>query len=152
MVLANVSQLCAQAPAERMIRDCVACELAYINTDHPCFIGGNRAIAEVLDRRGGGSSGGGDSDSDRGDGDADEGQASGRSLARGLVQGTGVLCTRVLPAASADSISGVSFECAVPFPNGGWKVVDSSVMSYASSRQWAVDVALGVATSEGGHV
>jgi len=37
-----------QAPAERMIRDCVACELAYINTDHPAFIGGNRAIAAVL--------------------------------------------------------------------------------------------------------
>ena len=37
-----------QAPAERMIRDCVSCELAYINTDHPAFIGGNRAIAAVL--------------------------------------------------------------------------------------------------------
>lgn len=35
------------APAERMIRDGVACELAYINTDHPAFIGGNRAIAQV---------------------------------------------------------------------------------------------------------
>lgn len=35
------------APAERMIRDSVACELAYINTDHPSFIGGNRAIAQV---------------------------------------------------------------------------------------------------------
>jgi hypothetical protein len=35
------------APAERMIRDSVACELAYINTDHPNFIGGNRAIAQV---------------------------------------------------------------------------------------------------------
>lgn len=41
-----------------MIRDCIACELAYINTDHPSFIGGNRAIAAVLeDRAGGGSSG-----------------------------------------------------------------------------------------------
>ena len=36
------------APAERMIRDSVACEHAYINTDHPSFVGGNRAIAQVL--------------------------------------------------------------------------------------------------------
>jgi Dynamin central region len=35
------------APAERMIRDLVACEHAYINTDHPSFVGGNRAIAQV---------------------------------------------------------------------------------------------------------
>ncbi len=36
------------APAERMIRDLVACEHSYINTDHPAFIGGSRAIAQVL--------------------------------------------------------------------------------------------------------
>ncbi len=36
------------APADRMIRDLVACEHAYINTDHPSFIGGNRAIAQVI--------------------------------------------------------------------------------------------------------
>ena len=35
------------APAERMIRDLVACEHAYINTDHPGFVGGNRAIAQA---------------------------------------------------------------------------------------------------------
>lgn len=35
------------APAEHMIRNLVACELAYINTSHPQFIGGNRAIAQV---------------------------------------------------------------------------------------------------------
>ena len=35
------------APAERMIRDLVACEHSYINTDHPAFIGGSRAIAQV---------------------------------------------------------------------------------------------------------
>jgi hypothetical protein len=35
------------APAEQMIRSLVACELAYINTSHPQFIGGNRAIAQV---------------------------------------------------------------------------------------------------------
>lgn len=39
------------APAERMIRDLVACELSYINTSHPQFIGGNCAIAQVLERR-----------------------------------------------------------------------------------------------------
>ena len=39
------------APADRMIRDLVACEHAYINTDHPAFIGGNRAIAQVMERR-----------------------------------------------------------------------------------------------------
>lgn len=38
-------------PAEDMIRNLVSCELAYINTSHPLFIGGNRAIAEVLERR-----------------------------------------------------------------------------------------------------
>jgi dynamin 1-like protein len=42
------------APAEAMIRDLVACELAYINTSHPDFVGGNRAIAQVLERRGAG--------------------------------------------------------------------------------------------------
>jgi len=41
------------SPAENMIRNLIACELAYINTSHPQFIGGNRAIAEVLSRRGG---------------------------------------------------------------------------------------------------
>ncbi|KAI3436285.1 hypothetical protein D9Q98_002338 [Chlorella vulgaris] len=40
------------APAEQQIRNVVACELAYINTSHPQFIGGNRAIAQVLERRG----------------------------------------------------------------------------------------------------
>ena len=39
------------APAERMIRDLVACEVSHINTDHPSFIGGSRAIAVVLERR-----------------------------------------------------------------------------------------------------
>lgn len=48
------------APAERMIRDVVACELAYINTDHPAFVGGNRAIASVLERRCSASQGGGE--------------------------------------------------------------------------------------------
>ena len=38
-------------PAERMIRDLVECELAYINTDHPQFLGGSRAIGLVMDRR-----------------------------------------------------------------------------------------------------
>jgi Dynamin central region len=41
---------CGATPAETMIRDLVACELAYINTDHPQFVGGNRAIATVLER------------------------------------------------------------------------------------------------------
>jgi hypothetical protein len=35
------------APAEQQIQNLVACELAYINTSHPQFIGGNRAIQEV---------------------------------------------------------------------------------------------------------
>lgn len=34
-------------PAERMIRDLIDCEHSYINTDHPDFIGGSRAIAQV---------------------------------------------------------------------------------------------------------
>jgi dynamin 1-like protein len=50
------------SPAEHMIRNLVACELAYINTSHPQFIGGNRAIAEVLGRRGGSGSLSGDDD------------------------------------------------------------------------------------------
>lgn len=45
---------CGAGPAEHMIRNLVACELAYINTSHPQFIGGNRAIAQVLERRGSG--------------------------------------------------------------------------------------------------
>ncbi|KAL6767535.1 hypothetical protein ACKKBF_B35615 [Auxenochlorella protothecoides x Auxenochlorella symbiontica] len=43
------------APAEAMIRNLVACELAFINTSHPDFIGGNRAIAQVLERQADGS-------------------------------------------------------------------------------------------------
>lgn len=35
------------APADRMIRDLIECEHSYINTDHPSFIGGSRAIAQV---------------------------------------------------------------------------------------------------------
>lgn len=38
-------------PAERMIRDLVACELAFINTDHPDFVGGSRAVAMAMERR-----------------------------------------------------------------------------------------------------
>lgn len=38
-------------PAERMIHDTMDCELAYINTDHPQFLGGSRAIGIVMDRR-----------------------------------------------------------------------------------------------------
>lgn len=61
-----VAELVAEgaAPAEQMIRNFVACELGFINTSHPQFIGGNRAIASVLERRaaprGAGSSGSGD--------------------------------------------------------------------------------------------
>ncbi|BDA44916.1 Dynamin-related protein DNM1 [Coccomyxa sp. Obi] len=39
------------SPAERMIRDVIDCEHSYINTDHPNFIGGSRAIAQVMERR-----------------------------------------------------------------------------------------------------
>lgn len=39
------------APAERMIRDLVAIELAFINTDHPDFVGGGRAVALAMERR-----------------------------------------------------------------------------------------------------
>ena len=35
-------------PAELMIRHLVDCEHAYINTDHPQFIGGNRALSQVI--------------------------------------------------------------------------------------------------------
>ena len=45
-----------------MIQDCVACELAYINTDHPAFIGGNQAVAAVMEARAGGGDGGSDSE------------------------------------------------------------------------------------------
>ena len=34
-------------PCEQMLRDLVACEHAYINIEHPDFIGGSRAIARV---------------------------------------------------------------------------------------------------------
>ena len=48
-----VEDLIAQgaAPAEAMIRNLVLCELAYINTSHPGFVGGNRAIAQVSARQ-----------------------------------------------------------------------------------------------------
>ena len=36
-------------PADRMIRDLVACEHDYINTDHPEFIGGSRAVEVVME-------------------------------------------------------------------------------------------------------
>ncbi|GBF90976.1 hypothetical protein Rsub_03831 [Raphidocelis subcapitata] len=38
-------------PAERMIRALVECEHDYINTDHPEFIGGTRAIKAVIEER-----------------------------------------------------------------------------------------------------
>lgn len=47
-------------PADHMIRNLVACELAYINTSHPQFVGGNRAIAQVLSRRSAGNDSGDD--------------------------------------------------------------------------------------------
>lgn len=42
-VLSFPSQAGAE-PAEKMIRELVACEHEYINTDHPDFIGGTRAV------------------------------------------------------------------------------------------------------------
>ncbi|CAN0482348.1 unnamed protein product, partial [Ectocarpus sp. 12 AP-2014] len=50
-------------PTQVMISNLIKLELAYINTSHPDFIGGSRAIAEVMERNrtpnggGGGSSG-----------------------------------------------------------------------------------------------
>jgi hypothetical protein len=38
-------------PAERFIRDLVECEQGYINTDNPAFIGGTRAVKEVMEDR-----------------------------------------------------------------------------------------------------
>eukprot|EP00879_Flechtneria_rotunda_P015506 GHRR01016216.1.p1 GENE.GHRR01016216.1~~GHRR01016216.1.p1 ORF type:complete len:589 (+),score=198.40 GHRR01016216.1:203-1969(+) len=38
-------------PAEKMIRELVACEHEYINTDHPDFIGGTRAVKAVMEAR-----------------------------------------------------------------------------------------------------
>jgi dynamin 1-like protein len=68
-------------PAEHMIRNLVACELAYINTSHPRFIGGNRAIAAVLERRAAAGTLGGSSD--------DEGGAGAAAAARGGGGGAG---------------------------------------------------------------
>ena len=52
-LLASVDGLVAAgaAPAERMVRDLVACELAFINTDHPDFVGGARAVAAAMEAR-----------------------------------------------------------------------------------------------------
>ncbi|KAF8057938.1 DRP3A [Scenedesmus sp. PABB004] len=38
-------------PAEKMIRELVACEHDYINTDHPDFLGGTRAVKAVMEAR-----------------------------------------------------------------------------------------------------
>eukprot|EP00873_Tetraselmis_striata_P044246 jgi/Tetstr1/464510/TSEL_009268.t1 len=38
-------------PTERMIRDLVAIEASYINTDHPDFVGGSNAVGQVLGAR-----------------------------------------------------------------------------------------------------
>eukprot|EP00878_Enallax_costatus_P013508 GHUV01014123.1.p1 GENE.GHUV01014123.1~~GHUV01014123.1.p1 ORF type:complete len:883 (+),score=283.34 GHUV01014123.1:471-3119(+) len=38
-------------PAEKMIRELIACEHEYINTDHPDFIGGTRAVKAVMEER-----------------------------------------------------------------------------------------------------
>ena len=53
---AAVADLVSQGtgPCEKMIRDLVDCELALINTAHPAFIGGARAVTAVVDRRRGG--------------------------------------------------------------------------------------------------
>ncbi|CAN0524841.1 unnamed protein product, partial [Laminaria digitata] len=37
-------------PTQTMIANLIKLELAYINTSHPDFIGGSRAIAEVMER------------------------------------------------------------------------------------------------------
>jgi len=39
------------SPAESMIRNLVECELSFINTSNPNFVGGNEAIARVLNAR-----------------------------------------------------------------------------------------------------
>ena len=44
-------------PAEKMIKNHIQCEVAFVNTSHPCFIGGDKAIAQVLEAKGRGLSG-----------------------------------------------------------------------------------------------
>jgi hypothetical protein len=34
-----------------MVRNLIACELAYINTNHPDFISGSRAVAEAVSQK-----------------------------------------------------------------------------------------------------
>lgn len=36
-------------PAKDMIRNMISCELAYVNTNHPDFIGGSQAVSETMD-------------------------------------------------------------------------------------------------------
>lgn len=48
------------APTQGMISNLIKIELAYINTSHPDFIGGSRAVAQLMDRvQSGGAIGGG---------------------------------------------------------------------------------------------
>eukprot|EP00301_Raphidiophrys_heterophryoidea_P017922 c2920_g1_i1.p1 GENE.c2920_g1_i1~~c2920_g1_i1.p1 ORF type:complete len:750 (+),score=179.65 c2920_g1_i1:84-2333(+) len=50
------SNLLTQAlePTRKMVSNLIQIELAYINTSHPDFIGGNKAVAQLMQRRGGG--------------------------------------------------------------------------------------------------
>ena len=36
-------------PTKDMIRNIISCELAYVNTNHPDFIGGSQAVSETMD-------------------------------------------------------------------------------------------------------
>mmetsp|Transcript_83975 Transcript_83975/g.237666 ORF Transcript_83975/g.237666 Transcript_83975/m.237666 type:complete len:260 (-) Transcript_83975:98-877(-) len=51
-VLDVVNQLLRKcvAPTQNMISNLIKIELAYINTSHPDFIGGSRAVAQLMDR------------------------------------------------------------------------------------------------------
>lgn len=74
-VLDVVNQLLRKcvAPTQNMIGSLIRIELAYINTNHPDFIGGSRAVAQLMDRvqtNGGTGSGAGASTGAGGEGRA----------------------------------------------------------------------------------
>ena len=79
-VLDVVNQLLRKcvAPTQNMIGSLIRIELAYINTNHPDFIGGSRAVAQLMDRvQTNGGPGGG-----HGAGGSDGGGSGGRAAAR----------------------------------------------------------------------
>jgi len=132
-----VSELIAAGaePCEAMLRNLVDCELAFINTSHPEFIGGAQAVALVIDRRRAAALAG-----------PSESHGSGLSVAKAMAQQPGGVLGAVPPRGEDDddgSEAEGSFEDAFGPSAGAAKAVGGGEPGQVSAPPPVLQVGVG---------